>query len=143
MGDNSHDTRPMATVGYTATAVAGTALLVRVLTAQPGARVRRILEAGWARYLGARSYGIYVWHSLVFSRMVDSGVVDRTATLVPGRVLRGTLFSVLAFAIAITVSEISWRVLEAPVLRLKRFVPRPTPAEARQRVTAVAVAPAA
>lgn len=116
---------PIATVGHTLLALGGAAFLVGVLTAAPRSFARRALETRPARHIGARSYGFYVWHMAVvlFAARIGS---DWLAPVVPWYVLRGLIMVLLCVAVTLAVAELGWVLIEAPFLRLKRLVPRPT-----------------
>lgn len=144
-GTNDHDAPLIATGGLSLFAVASAALLVGVLTAAPTSRLRRAFEAPWARHVGARSYGVYVWHVAIFS--AARGGANALAAVVPGYVIHGLIAFSLACVAAVAVANLSWLVIEEPFLRLKRFVPRPpqrpwTPRSAREIVPADASTPA-
>jgi peptidoglycan/LPS O-acetylase OafA/YrhL len=78
--------------------------------------VRRLLGHRWLLYLGVISYGIYLWHNSVMEKIV--GDVGRD----------GTWSDFLAYlgagvVVAIVVASVSWRLVEKPILRLKRLIP--------------------
>ncbi|MFF2371308.1 acyltransferase family protein [Agromyces sp. NPDC058110] len=87
-----------------------TTLLIWVLAVAP--RVGRVLDLGPMRYLGRRSYGIYLWHWPVLVLL---------AAVLP-RAQAGTLpayaIGVNAVAITLIASIASYRVLEVPVRTL-------------------------
>ena len=79
----------------------------------------RWMSTSVLRYLGRRSYALYLWHfalMLAFVNLVDS-----------------TLMAVAAVAVAVGVSELSWRFVELPFSRTRKDAPRavrtPHPAE--------------
>ncbi|MGO8873918.1 MAG: acyltransferase family protein [Acidimicrobiales bacterium] len=78
-----------------------TALLIGV-TIHPGSHLQVVL--GWEplRWVGERSYGIYLWHYPV--------IVLTTPLNAPPNVLRATLQIVATFVLA----ELSWRYIEQP-----------------------------
>jgi peptidoglycan/LPS O-acetylase OafA/YrhL len=70
----------------------------------------RLLTSSLLQWLGQRSYGLYLWHFLVFrifSRHVSHGPY----------VLRAAL----AIVISLAITEISWRYIELPFIRLKNL----------------------
>ena len=80
----------------------GTALMVASI-ASPASRFGRILGRQPLRWLGVRSYGIYLWH---FPIIVLTTPADGRDTLVRG---------VLQVAATIGVAALSWRYLEEPI----------------------------
>lgn len=67
------------------------------------------LELGWLRWLGQRSYGLYLWHVPI------SQIAGRLPVPYPMIVVIGIALSLLA-------TEVSWRLVETPFLRLKSRV---------------------
>jgi peptidoglycan/LPS O-acetylase OafA/YrhL len=87
-------------------------LLVSLATASliasavhPNARVGRLLGARGLRWLGQRSYSIYIWYFPVFA-LTRPGV-DLDVSI-------GTAFA-LRLAITLTIAEVSYRYVETPV----------------------------
>lgn len=89
-----------------------TAVMIWSLCSTPS----RMLESPLLRYVGRRSYGIYLWHPAVIVALLQW----RSELTV----FNATLAVVLIFVVA----EVSWRLVELPFLRMKR---RP-PAEAER-----------
>lgn len=141
---SAHEAPLISTFGFTLIACMCAAFIVAVLTAEPGSALRRALEARPVRHLGMRSYGVYVWHSVVFGVLLTQ-VLAPAAVIVRSAFVRGLLVTALAVVVAVVVADISWVVIESPFLRLKRFVPRPVPraggAGTGIRPIAVAVSP--
>ena len=111
---------------------AGTALVVGS-AASPASRIGRAL--GWRplRWLGVRSYGVYLWHYPIIVLTTPASGRD---TLVRG---------VLQLAASISAAAVSWRYIEEPVRRgaIGRWWARARSAQwdltaARRRVWAVA-----
>jgi peptidoglycan/LPS O-acetylase OafA/YrhL len=86
-----------------------TAVVILAITV-PGSRLARLLSARWLRWIGLRSYGLYLWHWPVF-------VLTRPHIDVP---LSGTPLLVMRLAITVALTEVSYRWVEEPV-RTGRF----------------------
>jgi peptidoglycan/LPS O-acetylase OafA/YrhL len=87
------------------TAAAIAALLV------PGGRLGRVLDAAPVRWVGVRSYGIYLWHWPVFA-LVVSAVPDWPREGGGAWVLGG-----IALAITVLAAAFSYRWVEQPIRR--------------------------
>jgi peptidoglycan/LPS O-acetylase OafA/YrhL len=104
---------------YAAVAVG---VLLPAVFGPPGqGAVRRLLGQRWLLYLGVISYGIYLWHNAAMEKV--AGAVGRDGTW--GDFALYLASGVLA---AVVLAAVSWKLLERPILRLKRLVPdRATP----------------
>jgi peptidoglycan/LPS O-acetylase OafA/YrhL len=78
-----------------------------ILAAAAPGRIGGLLSWRPLRWLGVRSYGIYLWHWPVIA--ITTGIAPRSATSAPVRLIDTVLPVVLAAA--------SWHWLEAPILR--------------------------
>jgi hypothetical protein len=86
-----------------------TTALVLVVVERPG-RLRAVLELPAARWVGARSYGIYLWHWPVFL------VIASDLPVAPG----GTTYLLTrAWCVVVTfvIADLSYRFVETPVRR--------------------------
>ena len=83
-----------------------TALVVLAITV-PGSRLARVLAAPWLRYIGVRSYALYLWHWPVF-QLTRPGI---------DVALTGTPLLVLRLAVTFALAEVSYRFVEEPVRR--------------------------
>jgi peptidoglycan/LPS O-acetylase OafA/YrhL len=91
--------------GFAAAAVAAGAVVLAA--AQADSFFVTVMSASWLRWVGRRSYGIYLWHMPLISLAVPNG---RTAQDVP---FRGLCAAVLAVAVAAA----SYRWVEEPLRR--------------------------
>ena len=116
----------------------GAALVLVWAVTRPGALAGRLLDWAPLRWVGHRSYGIYLWHwPLLVLAQAAAAPWSRTpagAWILGGIVLLATL----------GVAELSYRFLEQPVRRhglitSLRLLLRPVRDSARQRVTALGV----
>jgi peptidoglycan/LPS O-acetylase OafA/YrhL len=94
--------------GILLASVATTALLL-VVVERPG-RLRAVLELPPARWVGARSYGIYLWHWPVFL------VIAQDLPVAPGG---GTYLLTRLWCVVVTlvIADLSYRFVETPVRR--------------------------
>jgi peptidoglycan/LPS O-acetylase OafA/YrhL len=114
--------RNSSTVGYTFLAFAFTGLLGISLASDPrSSLLGRSLSAGWLRYIGRISYGIYLLHYPLFilwARFIGSLGFYQTHKLAGN--LAGFAGQIALAALA---ASISWRFFEEPILRLKELFP--------------------
>jgi peptidoglycan/LPS O-acetylase OafA/YrhL len=110
-------------LGYGASAAIMASLLAYLVACRP-ARLIRVLEWPPLAYVGKVSYGVYLFQSGAIDLLQDIVGIPTTA---PGKLL----FTVGACALAILAAAVSYRFLEAPILKLKgRFAPRRMPSVA-------------
>ncbi len=86
-----------------------TTALVLVVVERPG-RLRAVLEVPAARWVGARSYGIYLWHWPVFLVVGQDLPVARGGTTY-------ALTRLWCVVVTLVVADLSFRFLEVPVRR--------------------------
>ncbi|HEX8850199.1 MAG TPA: acyltransferase [Gemmatimonadaceae bacterium] len=106
------------TIGYTMIAVTAAAL---VAAASADGAVARILSWRPLRLGGKYSYAAYLGHAEVINNLEL-----HTS-------LRGWPLAIAAIAVTFALAALSWRILEAPVLRLKRYFPEPAAANGDHR----------
>ncbi len=97
----------------------GLALIVATLIAaasHPGVKLGPAMGTQPWRYIGQRSYGLYLWHWPVF--MATRPVLDTPLDGVPLVILR--------LALTVAIAELSFRLLEMPIRRgaIQRYVAR-------------------
>ncbi len=88
--------------------VAALVLLAGLVLARPAVLVAG-LTAGVVRWLGLRSYAVYLWHFPLLS------IFDTHARHIPHAVR-----TVSALVATLVLAELSWRLIESPALRRKR-----------------------
>jgi peptidoglycan/LPS O-acetylase OafA/YrhL len=108
-----------------------TACLVAAVV-HPGAHLGAVLGIGPLRWLGERSYGIYLWHLPVFA-FAPSPVEGGVPLLRDG----------LLVGVTVLLAAMSWSLVEDPIRRrglvgaVRRLRPGPRPREQRRLVPAV------
>lgn len=78
--------------------------------------IRRLLAHPVVLYLGVISYGVYLWHNAAMEEVVDQ--IGRDGSW--GDFL---LYLTVGVVAAVVLATLSWRLVERPLLRLKRLVP--------------------
>jgi hypothetical protein len=98
-------------------------MVIAALT-DPASRLGRLLGSGPLRWIGVRSYGLYLWHEPVISLTTP----DATLGVQPLR-------AALQVAGAVTLAALSWKYLENPIRHgaLHRMRRRPMFARRRNR----------
>ena len=103
-------------IGFTLIAGAAAAVLLRSL--DPTSRMSSLLGLPWLKRIGQVSFGFYIFHDI--PTRCFAGLADRLP-----HACRPVIVGA-AFGIIYMMSIISYRFLEAPILRLKdRLAPRP------------------
>lgn len=112
--------RRMQQYGYSLIAVIGGAMLVSAIARPADSWWPRLLSAGWLRAFGKYSYALYLLH-LPVMRVVLEYVLNPAEYVALGmpRWIAQLLFYGAAIAPAFALAWLSWRVFEAPILRLK------------------------
>ena len=104
-----------------------TAIVIAALLV-PGSWFGRVLEAGPFRWVGRRSYGLYLWHWPVLV-LAESALPAWQRTGWQGWALGG-----IAAVITVVAAALSYRFVEQPVMRFRRHRPDGAPARPRWRV---------
>jgi peptidoglycan/LPS O-acetylase OafA/YrhL len=113
LGDVTDADRMSEHLLYGLTAVA---LLIPVVARRPGAhggRLGSFLTHPWMAWLGAISYGIYLWHKAWIEKVLQWSGMDAFAAHLGVMLVAVTAFSVGSAAL-------SYHIVERPLLRLKR-----------------------
>lgn len=76
-----------------------------------------LLETGWLAGLGRISYGFYLYHNLIPDLTRNRHAVALFGGTVP--LWAHAVGIVASFAISLVMAMLSWRLIEAPILRLK------------------------
>jgi peptidoglycan/LPS O-acetylase OafA/YrhL len=114
--------RDSSIVAYTFMAIAFTGLLgISVTSDTRSSLLGRSLSAGWLRYIGKISYGLYLWHLPIF--ILWSRFLGSLSLLGPYPMARNLLAFASQLLLAVVVACISWRFFEEPILRLKNMFP--------------------
>lgn len=113
--------------GYSLTALAGAAVVARILVAPPAALIRRAFEVRWLVFLGQISYGVYLLHLLC--RVAVGKLLDRVlGTAARGETLYCAGELVGMIALTVIVATASFYLFEKPLLKLKdRWAPSAPP----------------
>jgi peptidoglycan/LPS O-acetylase OafA/YrhL len=88
------------------------ALVVLGLATAPSAPVARVFNVRPLREVGRLSYGVYLWHLPLLYAGVTLGIVDH------GHVIQTIPVLLVITALALVCAEISWRLVEQPLLRV-------------------------
>lgn len=110
----------MSAVGFTAIGLASVALVVLAIQSGPS-RLKRVLETKALRWVGRYSYGAYILHELFQPAIARWISIERIHRFVPSELLSIATQTALAIAWSLALAVVSFRLLEAPFLRLKRF----------------------
>ena len=116
--------RWMQQYGYSLIAITAGAMLVGAINRPADSAWPRMLSAGWLRAFGKYSYGLYLIHAPVMRAVreyvFDPGEYERLGIAPWNAQL---LFYGAATAPAFALAWLSWRLFEAPILRLKARFP--------------------
>jgi peptidoglycan/LPS O-acetylase OafA/YrhL len=96
--------------GLVVLSVATAATVAAVVT--PGSLLGRALGVGPMRWIGVRSYGIYLWHYPIIVLILGAGAAGNPVS--PGR-------AVAIVAATVVVAALSWRLVEDPIRRGARL----------------------
>ncbi len=85
------------------------ALLVALVAARPAGALARACRMGWLRYVGRRSYALYLWHYPLLAWFRGDGALG----------------DVIAVGLAFAMAELSWRLVERRALQHRPRTPDP------------------
>jgi peptidoglycan/LPS O-acetylase OafA/YrhL len=74
----------------------------------------RLLESGPLRRLGQLSFSVYLTHPMVMLALIELGFVKALESRLPGEPAVFVVGSLLTFALVVTMSMITFRLVEAP-----------------------------
>jgi peptidoglycan/LPS O-acetylase OafA/YrhL len=104
----------IASLGLSTLSLFFAAVLVLVITWAP---VRRVAEHGLLRWFGKYSYGLYVWHPIVFVLLFHT---ETARALRDGQTpVHALLNSALALSLSLALTLLSYHLVEEKFLRLK------------------------
>ena len=112
--------RRMQQYGYSLIAITAGAMLVSAISRPADSLWPRMLSAGWLRAFGKYSYGLYLIHAPVMRAVreyIFNPEASETLSIAPW--IGQFLFYGAATAPAFALAWLSWRLFEAPILRLK------------------------
>jgi len=112
------------TAGYTLLAVFFAGVVGSVAGGQSG-WFGRAMEWSPLRYLGRRSYALYVIHPLVLVAARRVAVTQRLPAVLGSEILPQIAYWGLCLGGSVIAAEVSWRLLESRCLALKRYFPYP------------------
>lgn len=114
---------PVNAYGYTFVAIASASLIAMAL--RPNSLTARAMRARSLRFLGKYSYGIYVFHQMIFG-MVASLCAAFLQHHIASKSLYHITLAAAVLLVTIPLALLSYHFYEAPILRLKRYFNYPT-----------------
>ena len=114
--------RNSSIVGYTFLGMTFAGLLgVSLVSDARSSLLGRSLSAGWLRYIGKTSYGIYLLHYPLF--LVWERLIASENFLLSNPLARNLVAFAGQMFLTILAASISWRFFEKPILQLKKQFP--------------------
>ncbi len=106
-------------IGFTLFGVLYGSLIIVLLTDAPTAPLRRAVDNAPLRFFGKYSYGIYVIHGLMIPTLERWFPEDLLLAQLHSPVLASLVCFTGKTAVSVLLALLSWRLIEAPCLRLK------------------------
>jgi peptidoglycan/LPS O-acetylase OafA/YrhL len=123
-GFEYHDS-VVVTLGFSIVALGGGALIGCALVAPGMSATGRFFRSPILRSLGRYSYALYVVHYPMFYVVHRFNFFTRIPPVMGSTIPAWSVMSLVLIGLSFAVAWVSWHVYEAPILRLKRFVPEP------------------
>ncbi len=121
----------VSTFGFSALAFFFGSLVLLVITLRPGHVAARWLSGGTITALGRYSYAFYLFHPLLLGELRNRITERGPLPTVDGYLLPAmVVFALVGLAMSFGLSWLSWRIIEQPILSLKRYFPYATQAQA-------------
>jgi peptidoglycan/LPS O-acetylase OafA/YrhL len=112
------------TLGYSVIALSCGGMIATAVDGTVFTWLRRALCAAPLLFFGKYSYGLYVVHQPIMLGLADLGLQADAIREVRGSAIPGVLvFAVASVGASVAAALISWHLLEAPFLRLKKYLP--------------------
>jgi peptidoglycan/LPS O-acetylase OafA/YrhL len=105
--------------------VAAALLVPAIFSWREGGGVRRLLAWRPLLYVGLVSYGVYLWHLAVVNKIAKGTAEWMRTDLGLGVDARFFVLFALAALGSVAIATVSYRLVERPALKLKRFVGPP------------------
>ncbi|MGA2081052.1 MAG: acyltransferase [Holophaga sp.] len=127
-------------LGYTLLAALSAVVIIKAVAGKENGLLVRLLNSRFLVYTGAISYGLYVYHWPIYFFLLQ-GLKQMWSERHHAMGLAA--FPFVAVGLTFLVAHVSYRFLEAPILRLKRHFETAAGAEADSRQGATAPGPRA
>ena len=111
-------------LGYSGIAAIAAFCVWTALGADRHSLLVRVFDASWLRFLGRYSYSLYLLHLFVMRGLERTPIAPNRVGTVGGHATPAlALFAVATIAVSCLLALVSWRLVEGPALRLKRYFP--------------------
>jgi peptidoglycan/LPS O-acetylase OafA/YrhL len=102
--------------GYAIVGIATSCIIAHLVLGRPD-NISRCLSARWLRWIGQRSYAMYLWHYLVLYVEIKSGVIERIGL---GRFPTSVLTLLVVAGVTIGIAAVSYTFIEQKFLGKSR-----------------------
>jgi len=107
-------------ISYTFIAIGFTGILgIALISDADRSLLGKFLSSRWLRYTGKISYGLYLLHMPIFLALTE--FARARPPILGSRTLNNVVGAVAQVSAAFLIASVSWRLLEAPLLRLKSY----------------------